>query len=126
MTGKLVQLKPVTKEADKKPGVSRFSVYLRLPNHPAIVVNAKCYQMINGMTYFFAEDSKTIGRLLSQYMAIPESVAMFRSSDISHILRDSEVIGRVNTSELIEMSMILAGAGVLDYSEGAEEELPSA
>jgi hypothetical protein len=108
MTGKLIQITSNSKKPQDKVEVSRFSVYFRTPDTHTVVVNAKCFQIINEYTYFFQEDSKVIGRLLGQYLAVPESVAMFRSSDISHILKDKEIVGTVRTSELIQMDMILA------------------
>lgn len=122
MTGIVIPIGQTSKKPPIKPVTSKFSVYFRLPEHAAMVVNAKCFQIINGMTYFFAIESKEVGRLLAQYLTIPESVAAFRTSDISHILRDTEVVGSVRVNDLIQMDLIMAGAGIVQEPEELEPE----
>lgn len=103
------------KPKQPKSQVSRFSVYFRTPTAPAVVVTAVCHQEINGSIYFFAEDAKTIGKFLAAHVCIPESVACFRKTDISHIIKDSEVVGAVPVADLINLDY-----ATLQLSQGSD------
>lgn len=107
MEGRVLQL-PGHKKTESHP-VKTFIVHFRAPNTKPVKVTAKCFQPLNGVYIgFFNESSKEVGKALLSTRVLPDSIALFRSADVSHVVEEGVMKGKVPVNGLINREYVAA------------------
>jgi len=124
MEGRVLQM-PGHKKTEAHP-MKTYIVHFRAANSKPVRIQAKCFQPVNGVYIgFFNEISKEVGRAILTSRIIPDAIALFRSSDVSHVVEDRVMKGKVPVNALMNYELSVAliqGATPPEEFQGDEEE----